>query len=108
MKTIAKYIIISFIFICYNSLQAQISTSETPVSFGLNMEQKYDAKSAKTMPNIDIDKLTAEDEINEKSGASYHRFGYPHKVDYSLENSGEWFILQNGDKMFFIGFSINN
>ena len=100
MKTkLSKIIVIMICVLNFNNLQSQTSTFEKPVSFGLNFDVKYDAKLIQIMPEVDVAKLTEEDEANEKLGISYFRFGYEHKVNLTLENSGQWFDLPNGDRL---------
>jgi PKD repeat protein len=50
-------------------------------------------------PSPDIDALRAEDEENDKSGTTFWRFGYHHQTNYTLQNSGTWTTLPNGDKI---------
>jgi len=100
MKTLfrcAIALVISGVIFC-NILLSQISTMEKPISFSIN-NLKYDTKLIKTMSDIDIIKLQKEDEENEKIGVPYFRFGHSHKVDFNLENSGQWFNLPNGDRL---------
>jgi len=79
--------------------KSQISTDELPISFRYNEETfRMNKEMLKTMLPIDLEKLRAEDEIDEAVGIP-PRFGYPHEVNFSLENSGEWFDLPNGDKL---------
>ena len=51
-----------------------------------------------TMPALDMAKIEAEDKEDEKYDMP-PRFGYPHKVNYDLNNSGSWQTLPNGDKL---------
>lgn len=80
---------------------AQISTNEKPVSFGLDLEDaKGDTETIQTitMPALDMAKIEAEDLEDEKYDMP-PRFGYRHKVNYDLTNSGTWQQLSNGDKL---------
>ena len=53
-----------------------------------------------TMPSVDANALMAEDEEREAQGIKGpFRFGFNHMVDLSLENSGLWYDLPNGDRM---------
>ncbi len=51
-----------------------------------------------TMPALDMAKIEAEDKEDEEYDMP-PRFGYPHFVDYDLNNSGTWYELPNGDKL---------
>ena len=50
------------------------------------------------MPFVDVNKLKAEDQINDSKDQPW-RFGQNIPVDYGLNNSGTWDILPNGDKL---------
>jgi hypothetical protein len=50
------------------------------------------------MPSLDMEKLEREDREDKESGIP-PRFGYRHEVNYTLENSGEWITLPNGDRI---------
>jgi hypothetical protein len=70
-----------------------------PVSFGLNLSKNASNPNAsKVLPSINLDSLYLEDIADEANGLP-PRFGYPHAVNYNLNNSGEWITLQNGDKI---------
>lgn len=91
-----------FVFLCtYNKVSAQLSTNEQPVSFNPDLKLKVLSKSPTpivTTPLLDMAKIEAED----KEGEEYDmplRFGYQHKVNYNINNSGTWYILPNGDKL---------
>ena len=101
MKTnkllIALFCLTSFLF--QFVAKSQISTDELPTSFNFDGKMsETNSRNIKTMPQIDLEKLRIEDEKDEKNGIP-PRFGFPHKVDFNLENSGEWFDLPNGDKL---------
>ena len=82
-------------------LFAQLSTRERPVSFDMVIKQMQDINDSVatiTMPTLDMTKIEEEDLNNEKNGMP-PRYGYPHKVAYSINNSGTWKTLANGDKL---------
>lgn len=95
-------IIVIFAFLCSNSnIYAQLSTNEQPISFdskqGLT-EISRNAITVATMPELDMERIQAEDKEDEKYGMP-PRFGYQHIVNYDLNNSGTWYSLPNGDKL---------
>ncbi|MCH8014040.1 MAG: hypothetical protein IH823_04525 [Candidatus Dadabacteria bacterium] len=53
------------------------------------------------LPPINMQKIQAEDEEDEANAIPPRppRFGYLFKVDLNLSNSGEWFELENGDRL---------
>ena len=80
-------------------VEAQTSTKESPISFRHNSEMfRTNVTALKTMPSINLEALRTEDEIEEQFGVP-PRFGYPHSANLNLENTGEWFELQDGDKL---------
>jgi len=78
---------------------AQISTNEKPISFELNLHRNaLDSVTPVILPSLDIEKLVSEDKEDEKYDLP-PRFGYLHKVSLNLNNSGFWYKLPNGDKL---------
>ena len=76
--------------------KSQISTKEQPISFRYSENTfRTNSEKTRTMPPIDLEALKIEDEIEEQLGVP-PRFGYPHRVNLNLENSGEWFELPDG------------
>lgn len=85
----------------YVSINAQLSTNEHPISFDERIVSSInDMKQMQTiiMPSLDMEKIEAEDREDEEYDMP-PRFGYPHIVDYNLNNSGTWYKLPNGDKL---------
>lgn len=91
-----------FAFFCsYTSVYAQLSTNERPISFDSEQSFIEISKSATpivTTPEIDVTSIDADDKENEKYKIP-PRFGYKHKVNYDLNNSGIWYEFPNGDKL---------
>ncbi len=50
----------------------------------------------------DIKALRAEDALSDAKGDGPWRFGYNNNVELNLENSGEWFDLSNGGKLWMV------
>ena len=56
------------------------------------------------MPAVDAEALKAEDAIRAEQGIKGpYRFGFNHRVDLGLENSGVWHTLSNGDRVWRLG-----
>lgn len=95
-------IIACFAFLCTSTnIYAQLSTNERPISFDSKLRLIEASKSTApvaTMPELDLSMVEAEDMENEEKGMPF-RFGYKHKVHYDLNNSGIWYKLPNGDKL---------
>ena len=89
-------IIVLVVFFEANAF-AQLSTNEKAISLSMMTEQWNETKTV-MMPILDMDKIEAEDKEDEKYDIP-PRFGYPHKVKFDLKNSGTWYELPNGDKI---------
>lgn len=89
-------------FLCaYTKVSAQLSTHEQPVSFDQKLKLTVLSKSSNPkviMPSLDMAKIEAEDKVDEEYDMP-PRFGYSHFVNYDLNNSGTWYELPNGDKL---------
>ena len=94
--------IVLLVFLCaYTKVGAQLSTHERPISFDIKQKPAMVSKSLNSaiiMPFLDMAKIEAEDKEDEEYDMP-PRFGYQHKVNYDLKNSGTWFELSNGDKL---------
>ena len=94
--------IILLAYLCpFTNVRAQLSTNEKPISFGREQELQVRQRNANpvvTMPPLDMAKITQEDKEDEEKGMP-PRFGYRHKVNYNLNNSGTWYKLPDGDKL---------
>lgn len=100
MKHIKCLTILFFLCLSFN-VYAQLSTNEKPVSFIMKSEMKESKRTAfqtVTTPVLDMEKIEAEDEEDDKYDMP-PRFGYSHRVNYDLNNSGTWYTLPNGDKL---------
>lgn len=100
MKNIKYFICLYLICLSFNAY-AQLSTNEKPVSFSMKLDTSGGKKSpvqTVSTPVLDMAKIEAEDKEDEEYEMP-PRFGYPHKVNYDLNNSGTWYTLPNGDKL---------
>jgi hypothetical protein len=99
MKQNNPILILFFLVFAINGY-GQISTKELPVSFSFDKDviQLFENSGYETLPVLDMLKIEQEDKDDEQNGLP-PRFGYKHKVDYNLDNSGTWISLPNGDRM---------
>ncbi len=51
------------------------------------------------MPGFDLAQAQFEDSINDANKVGPWRFGYEYSVDLGLDNSGEWYTLPGGDRL---------
>ena len=91
-------------FLCF-SVIAQVTNEGTPASWDMNEEKS--SLIAISLPTIDIKKVKSEDEVNDKIRTKPYRIGVSHKVNYNLHNAGKWTVLENGDRIWRIGFISN-
>lgn len=84
-----------------NVVLAQISQGGKPVSF------KYSNVLAdvvyERMPDVDVETLLAEDEINYPEKKGPYRFGEKHFIEVGLQNAQYWETLPNGDRIWRFG-----
>jgi hypothetical protein len=99
-KCLAAFII-ALLFINY-SVFSQISQGGEPFSFH-HPEQIKTNLDVKLMPKVDIQRLMAEDSINDLYKDIPWRFGENIAVDYDFNNSGSWDFLPNGAKIWRLG-----
>ena len=100
MKSYRILFLLSFLG-SFSDFYAQLSTNEQPISFGKEFkfaDSDVRAVPAIIMPELDMKLIEAEDRIEDKKCIP-PRFGYRHKVNYDINNSGVWHLLPNGDKL---------
>jgi hypothetical protein len=89
----------AIMFLSCHIIYGQINTQEEPISFRSNVPNLTKSeKTVKFFAALDMDKIEQEDKEDEKNRIP-PRFGYPHEVNYNLDNSGEWVTLKNGDRI---------
>ena len=92
-----------FLLLLINMSYGQVTNEGTPASWSLTTKAK-DLAAIK-MPMFDLEKLQAEDKINDAGKNKPWRYGYEFLVDNNLENSGVWNELPNGDRIWRIRYS---
>jgi len=84
---------------------AQINKGGTPISSRQDLKGNLDFVK---QPTFDVDQMIEEDLENEIHGMTPYRFAHVFDVNYSLENSGVWDELSNGDKVWRFGVTSKN
>ena len=98
-----KTLLLLFLFISSTlTATAQLTNEGEPASWKLISLNKV---SAITLPEIDIQKIKTEDLTIDNDQTKPYRVGIPQKVNYRLDNAGEWTQLPNGDRIWRILFS---
>lgn len=96
-RSLTLFVLASFVWA--GSLQAQIAFGGHPYG---DKAVKYGMPPsvAVHLPSIDVDALMAEDAANAAQGIKGpFRFGFTHATAYDLNNSGSWWTMPNGDRV---------
>ncbi|WP_109302643.1 T9SS type A sorting domain-containing protein [Aquimarina sp. AU474] len=94
-----KKLIFYVVLICsVNLVKSQITNEGTPWSWEMNEVNKNKITPV-VMKSFDLNKIKAEDAVNDLKGDVPYRFGYEFDVDLGLGNSGAWDKLPNGDRI---------
>ncbi|SHJ37960.1 T9SS type A sorting domain-containing protein [Aquimarina spongiae] len=94
-----KKLFLLVVFLCVGALAtSQVTNEGEPLSWSLQSLNKDNISPVKMKP-FDLDKIKAEDAINDTKRDIPFRFGHELKVNLGLENSGVWNELPNGDRI---------
>ncbi len=96
-----KKLLLFFVFCYTTTLISQVTNEGKPASWNL---VKKSSITAIYLPQLDLQKIKAEDDINDKIQAKPYRVGISHKVNYGLDNGGTWTQLANGDRIWRVWF----
>lgn len=102
MKHIFSFLVAIILSTTTLMTYGQISQGGTPLSFQNPSVVKH-ALIVEQMPAIDINRLMAEDSLNDQYKDVPWRFGENLYVNYNLSNSGSWDALPNGDQLWRLG-----
>ncbi len=98
-----KNLFISILLLAFTVTSfAQISEGGKPLSFKY-ANQLSSSVPVERMPEVDVETLLAEDEINYPDKSAPYRFGEKHFVSMNMNNSGVWETLPNGDRIWRLG-----
>lgn len=96
-----KVLVLFVCFFPFTKVTAQLSTNEKPFSFGFESKMQViyrSTNSVVTMPLLDLTKIEKESEVEGENDIPL-RYGYRYEVNFNLQNSGTWYMLPNGDKL---------
>ncbi len=98
-------LIVGAMLLSAGAVRAQISYGGTPISFTQRLSTVVPTQ---LMPRVDVVALLAEDDFNNRNKLGPYRFGETFSVDLSLDNSGAWESLSNGDRLWRLRISAPN
>jgi lysyl endopeptidase (lys-C) len=103
-----RFLILIFYVSIYYTAYNQTSTNEKPISFGNTLGKALEQNIPnKVMPSLDMVRINREDKEDDINGVP-PRFGYPHSVNYNLNNSGQWVNLPDGSRLWRLSISCPN
>ena len=91
-----KFRFTAFLLLIVSFTYAQVTNEGKPASWKI---KELDGIAPHVMPKFDLEKLEQEDLANAGRKDMPWRFGYELIVDHNLNNSGSWFTLPNGDRI---------
>ena len=91
-----KKIIFTSFFLLTICTFSQVTNEGVPKSWNLNIDDS-EFKGIE-LPTFDLEKVRAEDAINDYKFEAPWRFGFMHSVDYGFDD-GVWTTLDNGDRI---------
>ena len=92
---ISLLLVFIFSFIGIPFLQGQQAIEGTPISFDRTHQKVFAKKTpVQKVPKLDLVKIRKEDAVN-----SSNRFAAPVEVNYNLNNSGQWYNLEDGGRV---------
>lgn len=102
-----KYTLLAVALLLINSqVNAQLNIGGKPYSWD-HRDEFQSPVVYQTLPALDMSRLDQEDAADEKNNVP-PRFGYPHEVSLSPDNSGKWTYLADGSRVWRLGFSAPN
>lgn len=87
-----------------STLFAQVTDMGGPFAWKNRLANKK-TPPVEIMPGYDQAAIDAEDAINDQNKDQVWRFGYKYPTNFSLQNSGQWTTLPNGDRLWQLGIS---
>ena len=95
----------AFLLLIVSFIYAQVTNEGKPASWKI---KELGEIAPHVMPKFDLEKLQQEDLANAGRKDIPWRFGYEFIVDHNLANSGSWFALPNGDRIWRIRYVSND
>jgi len=96
-----KRIILCTITLLYSVISSSQVTNEKPASWEEGVSEKLTKSVSEIqMPSFDLEKIMAEDAVNDNIRGKLYRFGHEFKVDIDVKKEGTLDVLSNGDHVY--------
>ncbi|AXT62774.1 T9SS C-terminal target domain-containing protein [Aquimarina sp. AD10] len=95
-RVVRYNVLIIVLFFAFGMVDAQITNEGVPHSYNLISKKSI---TPEIMETFDMDKIKAEDAINDQKQGVPFRFGHELQVDLGFKNAGVWDELPNGDRI---------
>ncbi|WP_299434376.1 T9SS type A sorting domain-containing protein [uncultured Aquimarina sp.] len=83
---------------------SQVTNEGSPASFSEDFSKSMNKSVSEIkMPTFNLEKIKAEDEINDSDRSKPYRFGHEFKVNVDIKKEGTLDVLPNGDHIYRIG-----
>lgn len=101
-RTIIRWSLMLLLFYCFSiDLGAQVSHGGSPLPFG--QFRSGTAFSFEEMPAFDLQEQLCLDSMEYDGLRASNRFAYKFMTDFTPDNSGEWFTLADGTRVWRLG-----
>ena len=98
------------LFICFLSFSTFIFSQQGDGGIPNSKKHFSNFKNIdhKLFEQPNIDQLKSEDQITDNTGSAPWRFGYNNSTNLNILNSGTWFDLPNGDRLWLLKITCQN
>ncbi|HMQ80289.1 MAG TPA: T9SS type A sorting domain-containing protein [Ignavibacteria bacterium] len=96
IKLIAASSLVLMLLLSQMIVFSQVNSGGLPLSSLTDLGKKFETK---TLPGFDVEGMINEDRINSAYTDVPYRYGKVFEVDYDLTNSGSWYILPDGSRV---------
>lgn len=104
-----SYKLVIVLFLALSTLGLKMSGQTVDLGEPVTWQSKEPSKlKAINLPQIDVNELKAEDEINMSNKVGPFRFGHEHIVNFDLLESGSKLMTEDGGEVFRIAFKAKN
>lgn len=103
-STMLKFLLI-FLLLFQVSVFSQYNSGGLPMSSLMNLSENYQTIN---LPAFDVSSMLEEDHTNASKIGLPYRYGKVFEVNYDLSNSGTWFVLPDGSRVWRLALKSDN